>query len=75
MALGAQVQTVPSEAPEFTEHGARMLRQEVGDPGEDTSRALDALRALVKDGQRRAPNRWPDAWLRWKASGWERRPP
>ena len=66
---------MPREAPECTEHGARMLRQEVGDPGEDTSRALDALRALVKDGRRRAPNRLPDAWLRREASGWERRPP
>lgn len=38
---------------------------------EDTPIAIDALRALVKNIQSRAPNRLSSAVLRWKASGWE----
>lgn len=39
--------------------------------GEDTPMAIDALRALVKSVQSRAPNRLSSALLRWKVSGWE----
>lgn len=38
---------------------------------EDTPIAIDALRALVKNNQSRAPNRLSSALLRWKATGWE----
>lgn len=39
--------------------------------GEDTPIAIDALRALVKNVQARAPNRLSEVLLRWTATGWE----
>jgi hypothetical protein len=38
---------------------------------EDTSTAIDALRALVNNVMSRAPNRLSDTLLRWNQSGWE----
>jgi uncharacterized protein YtpQ (UPF0354 family) len=39
--------------------------------GENTSVAVDALRALVKNVMSRAPNSLSDVLLRWTPSGWE----
>jgi uncharacterized protein YtpQ (UPF0354 family) len=38
--------------------------------GEDTPMAIEALRALVRNGQSRVPNRLSDVVLRWTEGGW-----
>jgi uncharacterized protein YtpQ (UPF0354 family) len=39
--------------------------------GEDTERAIDALRTLTKNAYNRAPNKLSATLLRWREAGWE----